>query len=89
VAVPVTGSRATMAVQNGVRTDTFAGAEGRLAVTVVHADWPYTIGVRATGNGADGRGARGPIPLHLELDARSVTLEPGTPRTWTLRIAVE
>jgi hypothetical protein len=42
--------------------------------------------VRATGNGADGRGARGASPLHLELHARNVTLRPTAPMTWTLRI---
>jgi hypothetical protein len=59
VVVPTTGSRWQTINENGERTDTFDGPDGRLAVTLRHADWPYTISGRATGNTADGRGARG------------------------------
>lgn len=84
VGVPTTGSRWQTAIENGARTDTFEGPEGRLAVTLTRADWPSTIVVRATGNGADGRGARLAVPLHLEFEARDLTLQPDAPRTWTL-----
>lgn len=89
VAVPVTGSVSTVSFAKGIRTDTFSDAGtagGYLSVTLPRVDWPYTIDIRATGNGADGRGARGPVPFHLEIDARDITLRPGAARTWTVRL---
>ena len=92
VAVPATGSRTTISFEGGMRTNTFSGPgpnDPHLAVTLLQVDWPYTIELRATGNGADGRGARGAIPLHLELSARDVVLQPGVPRKWRLRLHSE
>jgi hypothetical protein len=86
MAVPATGSRWTTSVDQGRRTDTFYDIDRPLAVTLTKADWPVSIAVRATGNGADGRGARGAIPLHLELDARDLTVLPAAPLTWSLRL---
>jgi len=63
--------------------------EGRLAVALTHADFPFTIAARATGNGADGRGARGHVPLHLELEARDVMLDADVPRSWALRLTIK
>src|SRR5215510_14092799 len=65
VSVTTTGTRATTSSQDGIRTDVFDGPDGRLAVSVPRIDWPATWSVRATGNAADGRGARGAIPLQL------------------------
>jgi hypothetical protein len=85
--VPVTGSRWHVSTAaDGVRTDTFDGTEGRLAATLTHVDWPYTISVLATGNAPDGRGARGPVPLHLEFETRDLVLRPDAQRRWTLRL---
>jgi hypothetical protein len=84
--VPATGSRWQTTTQSGMRTDTFDGPDGRLEVTVTRADWPYTISTRATGNSPDGRGARGAVPLHLEFDARDITLDPDAPKMWIVRI---
>jgi hypothetical protein len=86
VVIPTTGTRPQTTVENGARTDTFDGPDGRFDVALTQADWPYTITVRATGNSPDGRGARGAVPLHLELDARDITLEPDAPKTWAVRI---
>ena len=58
-------------------------------MTLTHADWPYTISGRATGNSADGRGARGHVPLHLEFETRDLVLQPDVPRSWTVRLHVE
>jgi hypothetical protein len=87
VIVPVSGSRATTSTRNGVSTDTFDGVDGRFIVSLPRIDWPTTRTLRATGNSADGRGARGAVPLHLEIDARDLTFEPGTPRSWILRLS--
>ena len=85
--VPSTGSRSTTATKNGVRTDTIDGVDGRLTVSVPRIDWPATWTVRATGNTADGQGTRGALPLHIEIDSRELVLEPGTPRSWILRLS--
>jgi hypothetical protein len=87
VSVTTTGTRAATSSQGGIRTDVFEGPEGRLAVSVPRIDWPATWTVRATGNGADGRGARGAIPLHLEIESPNLSLQPGVPRSWILRLS--
>ena len=88
VVVPTPGSRWQTINENGERTDTFDGPDGRLAVTLTRADWPYTISGRATGNTADGRGARGHVPLHLEFETQDLMLQPYVARGWTLRLRV-
>jgi len=87
VIVPVTGSRSTTSTRNGVVTDTFDGPDGRFIVSLPRIDWPNTRTLRATGDSAEGRGARGAVPLHLEIDARDLAFEPGTPRSWILRLS--
>jgi hypothetical protein len=87
VSVTSTGTRATSSSQGAIRTDVFEGPEGRLAVSVPRIDWPTTWTVRATGNGADGRGARGAIPLHLEIESPNLSLQPGLPQSWILRLS--
>lgn len=87
VIVPSTGNRSTTSMENGLRTDTIDGVDGRFTVSVPRIDWPATWAVRATGNTADGRGARGAVPLHIEIDSRDLVLEPGTPRSWILRLS--
>jgi hypothetical protein len=87
VIVPVTGSRSTRSTRNGVVTDTFDGPDGRFIVSLPRIDWPNTRTLRATGDSAEGRGARGAVPLHLEIDARDLTFEPGTLRSWILRLS--
>jgi hypothetical protein len=53
---------------------------------VVNAPWPVVRLMQATGDGPLGRGARGPVPLHLVYEARDVALAPGQPLTWTLTL---
>jgi hypothetical protein len=52
----------------------------------VNAPWPVVRLMQATGDGPLGRGARGPVPLHLVYEARDVALAPGQPLTWTLTL---
>ena len=87
VSVTTTGTRATTSSQGGIRTDVFDGPDGRLAVSVPRIDWPSTWTLRATGNAADGRGARGAIPLHLEIESPNLSLQPGLPQSWILRLS--
>ena len=71
------------------RTDVLTGSEGRLGVTVTQSDWPIVVRGFATGDSPLGRGARGAIPLHLQLEARDVRLDAGKPQGWTLRLSLE
>ena len=88
VAVPATGSHWQM-TSGPPRTDVFTGSEGGLAVTVTQSDWPISVRGYATGDSPLGRGARGPIPFHLQLEARAIALAAGKPQGWTLRLALE
>jgi hypothetical protein len=87
VSVTTTGSRVTTSSQGGIGTDLFDGPDGRLAVSVPRIDWPATWTVRATGNAADGRGARVAIPLHLEIESPNLSLRPDVPQSWILRLS--
>jgi hypothetical protein len=52
----------------------------------VNAPWPVVRLMQATGDGSLGRGARGPVPLHLVYEARDVALAPNRPMTWQLTL---
>ena len=88
VVVPSTGSQ-WETTTGSPRTDAISGNEGRLAVTVTQSDWPISIRGFAPGDSPSGRGARGPIPFHLQLEARDVTLAAGKPQGWALRLTLE
>src|ERR1700675_3668703 len=60
-----------------------------LDVQVKHSDWPVQISAYATGNDSLGRGDRGPIPLHLILESKSVFLSPGTPESWEITLSTQ
>ena len=88
VSVPATGSQ-WETLPGPPRADVFSGGDGRLRVTVMQSDWPIVVRGYATGDSPLGRGARGPIPFHLQVEARDVRLDAGKPRGWTLRLALE
>ena len=88
VAVPATGSH-WQTTSGSPRTDVFTGSEGGLAVTVTQSDWPISVRGYAAGDSPLGRGARGPIPFHLQLEAREIALAAGKPQGWTLRLTLE
>ncbi|HSC29324.1 MAG TPA: hypothetical protein VLD67_18755, partial [Vicinamibacterales bacterium] len=87
--LPSTGDRWEATTAAGARRDTIAGREGTLAVSIVNSDWPCPVTGLATGDSAGGRGARGPIPLHLIFEARDIALAPGSARGWTLQLQLE
>jgi hypothetical protein len=89
VAVPTSASRWITETTAGARVDRFEGREGRLDVTVAHSDWPLAFSGRATEDSALGRGTRGAVPLHLLIDSTDLRLQPGAPRSWTIRLRVE
>src|SRR6185436_9410399 len=83
VAVPTTASSGQVDVRNGERWDRMKGTDATLAVNAT-ADWPLMISLKATGDGPLGRGARGPIPLHLIYESTNLQLRPDKPAHWRL-----
>jgi hypothetical protein len=88
VALPVTDARSEVENARGQRWDTFKSETGTLQVAAV-GDWPMSISLMATGDGALGRGARGAIPLNLVYESHDVRLTPGKPARWSITIKVE
>src|SRR6266516_7469295 len=76
LAVPSTGDD-EHAEADGVSV---TGREGQLVVSVSMNGRPAVPAIRATGNSALGKGARGAIPLHLWYEWKNVPL-PVTLRT--------
>ena len=62
-----------------------SGEHGDIHIGVT-TPWKTDFSVQATADGPLGRGARGPVPLHLVYEARDVALAPGQPLTWTLTL---
>lgn len=89
VSVPTTASQWRTDVVNGERVDRFEGREGRLTIADLESDWPHTVSIRATEDTALSRGARGSVPLILELEARDVQLKPGTSNAWRIELRVD
>jgi hypothetical protein len=58
-------------------------------VQVKHSDWPVQISAYATGDDSLGRGDRGPIPLYLILESKSIFLTPGTPESWEMTLSTQ
>jgi hypothetical protein len=66
------------------RIDQFTSDSGILDVQVKQSDWPVQISVFATGDSPLGRSDRGPIPLHLILESKDVSLAPGVTKKWEI-----
>lgn len=83
VIFPTTCDRFGPAEGGRVRLD---GREASLEVGVESAGMTLVRSVQATGNSAQGKGTRGPIPLILEYTAENPALAPGRPLEWMLRV---
>ena len=88
VALPTTASHSETSFAEGQRWDRLSGNETDLLVAV-KADWRLHVSLLATGNSVLGRGARGPIPLHLIYETQNLRLEPRKAIHWTMIIKVE
>jgi hypothetical protein len=88
--LPSTASSLTTEIAAANRADVLTGRDGSLRASVDESTWPYTVTVRAAaGDTPLGRGARGAVPLHLSYEARDISLQPGVPAGWTLRLEVK
>jgi len=85
IAVPSTAASNESSLSDGRRIDHFNFGQDRMILSVaVRADWKLKTSVRATGDTALGRGARGGIPLHLVYESWDLHLVPNRPKTWRL-----
>jgi hypothetical protein len=69
---------------SGRRLDRLTSGSGTLDVQVKRSDWPVQISAFATGDSPLGRSDRGPIPLHLILESKEVSLSPGAAKKWEI-----
>jgi hypothetical protein len=82
-----TASHNDSSLINGRRIDRFGFAQDRTELSITaSADWPLKSSLLATGDTPLGRGARGPIPLHLIYESRDLRLTPNQAKTWHLVI---
>jgi hypothetical protein len=68
----------------GTRLDRLISEGRTLEVQVKDSNVPLEISAYATGNDPLGRGDRGPLPMHLIFQAKSISLKPATPLHWEL-----
>jgi hypothetical protein len=71
----------------GARIDRLISDGMILDVQVNHSDWPLQISTYATGDDPLGRSDRGAIPLHLILETKNLSLEPGVPESWEITLS--
>jgi hypothetical protein len=85
IAVPSTAEHNESSIIDGQRIDHFAFDQDRMNLSInAQAEWSLKTSLRATGDTALGRGARGGIPLHLVFESWNLRLEPNRPNTWHL-----
>jgi hypothetical protein len=88
VAVPSTAKLSDTQFAKGQRRDRLEADEGVLEVEAT-ADWPLKVSVLATADSALGRGARGPVPLHLVYETRGLRLNPRERVRWRITLKAE
>ena len=87
VALPTTGDRNELTLAGTQRWDNFMSADSVLSVSGT-SDWSMKTSTFATGDSALGRGARGPVPLHLVYESHDLRLIPNHDLHWRLIMKV-
>ena len=87
VALPTTGDRNELTLAGTQRWDNFMSADSVLSVSGT-SDWSMKTSTFATGDSALGRGARGPVPLHLVYESHDLRLTPNHDLHWRLIMKV-
>ncbi len=88
LAVPTTHDRVETQVIGGVRVDRFSSKAGQLEVKVLESTFPVQTSIRASGDGPLGKGVHGAIPLHLLIESKTVTVNPGKLLKFKLTLSV-
>jgi hypothetical protein len=87
MAFPARAVRSQTVLRDGKRVDRLLSSESALDVQVAQTDWPIQISQFAAGDSPLGRGARGPIPLHLVMESKDLSFD-ATPKKWEITIAM-
>ena len=87
LAIPSLYDRLETLDTNGHRADRLISEKQILDVEVKQSDWPVQISAFSTGDNPLGRSDRGPIPLHLILESKNISLPPGAPQKWELTLS--
>jgi hypothetical protein len=53
---------------------------------VKHSDQPLQLSLRAKGDSRFGRGNRGALPLHIQLESNDIELQPGNSMNWEMTL---
>jgi hypothetical protein len=85
-ALPTTASRVTTIAYEGQKWNRLESPDGILEVQSPTTPWPIEESVVASGDAPIGRGARRPVPLHLNYEARNIRLEPRHPVRWRIAL---
>ncbi len=88
VTVPTTATQHEAQLANGARSERFTSDEGTLTVSTTAA-WPLHVSLSTPGNGALGRGARMPLPLHLVYETHNLRLVRGQSARWRITLKAE
>jgi len=88
LAVPTRHGRLETTEANGRRLERLTSNSGALDVQVKQSDWPVQVSAFATGDSPLGRSDLGPIPLHLILESRNVSLPQGVAKKWEITLSM-
>jgi hypothetical protein len=89
LAVPSRDSHFETVELGNARIERLTSNGTTLDVQVKHSDWPVQISAYATGDDSLGRGDRGPIPLYLVLESKSIFLTPEIPESWEITLSAQ
>jgi len=89
MAIPSRADHLTTSFSDAARSDLLATAEGTIEIRVAASNLPIFISALATGDSQLGRGARGAIPLHLELRSGHTILDRDHPLRWRIEVATQ
>ena len=87
MAVPTTYSKVATEIIGNKRIDHFSSNQGSLSVELSESSLPVVTSIIAGGNGPLGKGVHGPLPLHLVLEAKNLTLSSPVKYRLTLTVA--
>ena len=87
VALPSTLPHSEASFAGGQRQDKLMNNETGLIVTA-KADWPLIVSAWTPGDGALGKGARGPVPLHLIYESPRLRLPARQDMHWRLTMKI-
>jgi hypothetical protein len=89
LAIPSRESHLETLEVGGGRIDRLTSNGMTLEIQVNHSDWPVQISAFATGDDPLGRSDRGPIPLHLILESKNISLLPDAPQSWEITLSAD